>query len=216
MKTLDMHSHFFPREWEDLGKRFGTPDWPWMRHMDGEGASTQITRLTEAPSDVEWAPDGKTLAFGMLVRGTDNWRINMPAAPRGAKWTEPPRVVTKVKYRADRQGFLEDGLRQIFTVPADGGTPHQVTTGDWPANGTTWMPDGRSFVFTSLRTADAEYSWRESEIYRADLATGEITVLTRRKGPDNNPVPSPDGKLIAYTGYDSTDATWKDAITVQL
>jgi aminocarboxymuconate-semialdehyde decarboxylase len=36
MNAIDMHSHFFPREWEDLGKRFGTPDWPWMKHL-GEG-----------------------------------------------------------------------------------------------------------------------------------------------------------------------------------
>ena len=184
----------------------------WVRYIDAEGATTQITRLMEAPSDVEWAPDGKTLAFGMLVRGTDMWPINMPTAPRGAKWTEAPRVVTKVKYRADRQGFLEDGLRQLFTVPADGGTPRQVTSGDWATNGTTWMPDGRSFVFTSLRTKDSEYAWRESEIYRVDVASGDVKQLTHRKGPDNNPVPSPDGKMIAYTGYDSTDATWKDAI----
>ena len=183
----------------------------WVRYMDAEGATTQITRLTESPSDVEWSPDGKTLAFGMLVRQSDDWRIAMPTPPRGAKWTEPPRVVTKVKYRADRQGFLENGLRQLFTVPADGGTPRQITSGDWASNGTAWMPDGKALVFTSLRTPDAEWAWRESEIYKVDVASGTITQLTRHKGPDNNPVPSPDGKLIAYTGYDSTDATWQDA-----
>ena len=205
-------------KWSPDGQRIsfvapGEPGGPqiWTRYMDAEGAATQITRLTETPSDVEWSPDGKTIAFGMLVRGTDNWRIPMPAAPRGAKWTEPPRVVTKVRYRADRQGFLEDGLRQLFTVPADGGTPRQVTSGDWAANGTTWMPDGKSFVFTSLRVKDSEYAWRESDIYKVDVATGAVTPLTSRKGPDNNPVPSPDGRLIAYSGYDSTDATWKDA-----
>ncbi len=184
----------------------------WVRYMDAEGATTQITRLTESPSDIEWSPDGRTIAFGMLVRGTDPWRIAMPTPPRGAKWTEAPRVVTSVKYRADRQGFLEDGARQLFTVPADGGTPRQITTGRWPANGTTWMPDGKSLVFTSLRTADAEYAWRETEIYKVDVASGAISALTTRKGPDNNPTPSPDGARIAYTGYDSTDATWKDAI----
>ena len=184
----------------------------WVRYMDAEGATTQITRLTESPSDIEWSPDGRTIAFGMLVRGTDPWRIAMPTPPRGAKWTEAPRVVTSVKYRADRQGFLEDGARQLFTVPADGGTPRQITTGRWPANGTTWMPDGKSLVFTSLRTADAEYAWRETEIYKVDVASGTISALTTRKGPDNNPTPSPDGARIAYTGYDSTDATWKDAI----
>lgn len=183
----------------------------WVRYMDAEGATTQITRLMESPSDIEWSPDGKSLAFGMLVRQSDDWRIAMPAAPRGAKWTEPPRVVTKVRYRADRQGFLENGLRQLFTVPADGGTPRQVTSGDWAANGTTWMPDGKGMLFTSYRVPNAEYAWRESDIYRVDVASGAITTLTTRKGPDNNPVPSPDGRLIAYTGYDSTDATWQDA-----
>jgi dipeptidyl aminopeptidase/acylaminoacyl peptidase len=184
----------------------------WVRYMDAEGATTQITRLLESPDNIEWSPDGKSLAFGMLVRQSDDWKIAMPAAPKGAKWTEPPRVVTKVKYRADRQGFLENGVRQLFTVPADGGTPQQITTGEWASNGTAWMPDGKSLVFTSLRTRDAEYAWRESEIYKVDVASGAISALTRRTGPDNNPTPSPDGRFIAYTGYDSTDATWKDAI----
>ena len=31
-----MHSHFFPREWEDLDRRFGGGDWPWMKHL-GDG-----------------------------------------------------------------------------------------------------------------------------------------------------------------------------------
>jgi dipeptidyl aminopeptidase/acylaminoacyl peptidase len=183
----------------------------WVRYMDAEGATTQVTRLTEPPGDVEWSPDGKTLAFGMLVRGGDPWRIAMPAPPRGAKWVEPPRVVTAVKYRADRQGFLEEGVRQLFVVPADGGTPRQVTTGAWNANGGAWTPDGKALLFTSNRVADAEYAWRQSDIYRVEVATGAIAQLTRRNGPDNGPVPSPDGRLIAYTGYDSTDATWQDA-----
>ncbi|HLY53647.1 MAG TPA: amidohydrolase family protein [Steroidobacteraceae bacterium] len=32
MGTIDIHSHFLPRTWPDLAARFGTPDWPWMRH----------------------------------------------------------------------------------------------------------------------------------------------------------------------------------------
>ena len=44
----------------------------WVRYMDAEGSTTQITRLTESPSEVEWSPDGKSLAFGMLVRQSDD------------------------------------------------------------------------------------------------------------------------------------------------
>lgn len=36
MTTVDMHSHFLPESWPDLAQRFGTPNWPWMRHA-GEG-----------------------------------------------------------------------------------------------------------------------------------------------------------------------------------
>jgi aminocarboxymuconate-semialdehyde decarboxylase len=29
---IDIHSHFLPHSWPDFAARFGTPDWPWMRH----------------------------------------------------------------------------------------------------------------------------------------------------------------------------------------
>jgi hypothetical protein len=32
MTTVDMHTHFVSESWPDLADRFGTPDWPWMRH----------------------------------------------------------------------------------------------------------------------------------------------------------------------------------------
>ena len=184
----------------------------WVRFMDGDAAPTQITRLTESPSDVQWSPDGKTLAFRMLVmQKDDGMRIAMPTAPKGAKWVEPPRIVTKLQYRRDRQGFVDDGFRQLFVVPADGGTPRQVTTGSWESGAPEWTPDGKSLVFSSLRTENSEYAWRESEIYSVDVASGQVRQLTNRKGPDNNPTISPSGKLIAYTGYDSTNATYQDS-----
>ncbi|MDX1500302.1 MAG: amidohydrolase family protein [Woeseiaceae bacterium] len=30
--VIDIHAHFLPESWPDLAERFGTPDWPWMRH----------------------------------------------------------------------------------------------------------------------------------------------------------------------------------------
>ena len=38
MQTIDIHSHFFPESWPDFAARFGTPDWPWLKHFgNGEG-----------------------------------------------------------------------------------------------------------------------------------------------------------------------------------
>ena len=34
MNIIDIHNHFFPREWPDLAKRYGTPDWPRIKHAE--------------------------------------------------------------------------------------------------------------------------------------------------------------------------------------
>ena len=72
-----------------------------------------------------------------------------------------------------------------------------------------WAPDGKELLFSALRTGD-ELAWRESEIYSVDMASGATRQLTTRRGPDNNPLPSPDGKLIAYVGDDYHEDTYRD------
>jgi aminocarboxymuconate-semialdehyde decarboxylase len=39
VSVIDIHAHFLPERWPDLAERFGTPDWPWMRH-DEPGRAT--------------------------------------------------------------------------------------------------------------------------------------------------------------------------------
>ncbi|GAB3113639.1 amidohydrolase [Aestuariicella hydrocarbonica] len=34
MTVVDMHTHFVPERWPDLAERFGTPDWPWLKHTE--------------------------------------------------------------------------------------------------------------------------------------------------------------------------------------
>ncbi|MEE9133338.1 MAG: S9 family peptidase [Gemmatimonadota bacterium] len=186
----------------------------FVRWMDAEGAITQITRVAETPSSVRWSPDGKRIAFTMLVPSRDKWTVKLPGRPEGAKWTEGPRIIDRLNYRRDRVGFLKDGYRQVFVVPTDGGTPRQLTNGDynhgggWAGGGIDWTPDGRAIVFSGLREEDADYIWRESEVYEVSVSDGTIKKLTDRRGPDGGPIVSPNGKLIAYTGYDFSDDTY--------
>ena len=39
----------------------------YVRYMDAEGATSQVTRVSEPISDLSWSPDGKTLGFSMFV-----------------------------------------------------------------------------------------------------------------------------------------------------
>jgi dipeptidyl aminopeptidase/acylaminoacyl peptidase len=183
----------------------------FVRYMDAEGATSQVTRVEKAPGTVTWSPDGTRIGFTMNVEAKTVWSIKMPRAPEGARWVETPRIVERLDYRQDGTGFDDDAYRHVFVVPATGGTPRQLTDGNWNHNGVEWTPDGKQILFGSLRMENAEYEWRESEIYSVNVETGAITQLTKRKGPDGNPQVSPDGKRVAYTGNDWSKNTWQDS-----
>ncbi|MFL5542193.1 MAG: S9 family peptidase [Longimicrobiaceae bacterium] len=191
----------------------------WVRWMDAEGAATQVTRVDRTPGNVDWSPDGKSLAFTMFVPKSTSWSIPMPTAPEGARWTAAPRVVERLHYRQDRQGFTEPGFVHLFVVPAEGGTPRQLTRGDWNVGyrfdmlsggvGWSFTPDSRTIVVEGLNAPDADLRYRDSELYAVDVATGAIRTLTTSRGSWHQPVVSPDGRWIAFTGYPATPHTYQ-------
>lgn len=198
--------------WSPDGKRIayiarGEPSGSqiFVRWMDAEGATTQISHLTEAPASLEWSPDGTSIAFTMNVPTHDAWRIAMPAPPKGAKWVDAPKVVSRLNYRSDRIGYVDESYRHLFVIPADGGTPRQITTGDWNHSAGSFSADGQWLVFSSLRTPDADGAFRRSFIYAANVTTGEIRQLNKQAGTSSTPRFSPDGKLISYMHADSVD-----------
>ena len=117
----------------------------------------------------------------------------------------------RLRYRQDRVGYIDEGWQHLFVVPAEGGTAKQITTGNYNHTNVEWVPDGTKLVFSGLRLEDAEHHFRESEIYAIDIASGAVTQLTHRQGPDQQPKVSPDGTRIAYTGYDWTRDSWIDS-----
>src|SRR5438128_3237539 len=189
----------------------------FVRWMEAEGASSQVTRLTETPTDAKWAPDGKAIAFVMLAPDSTPWSISLPKPPEGAKWTPAPRVVDDLHYRQDKVGFMPQGFTHLFLVPADGGTARALTSGRWNVGarfdglafgtGYDWTPDGRTIVFDGLRDSTWDRQYQVSRVYAVDVASGAIRALVSRPGNWANPAVSPDGKSVAFTGYDSTEHT---------
>jgi len=173
--------------------------------------TTPVTHVAETPSNLHWSPNGTQLAFQMQVPEKDGFPITMPKAPKGAKWAEEPKVITRLAYRRDQQGYRPAGYRHLFVVDPTGGTPRQVTDGDFDHGDPQWTADGKELVFAGQRTADADWLTEESEIYAVDVASGAVRQLTDNKGPDSSPMPSPDGSSIAFTSRSKDTDTYSIA-----
>ena len=191
----------------------------FVRFMDAEGSVTQVTRFEHAPRSISWSPDGEQIAFVSRVPLKDKWSVKLPGRPKGAKWTEDPTIIDTLHYRQDRVGYTNTGYDHIFVVPATGGTPRQLTDGDWnvgqrvlgviaTAPRLSWSPDGSKIAFDGPGKPVENPHWFESHINLVTVATKEVTQLTSGHGTYGDPVFSPNGRQIAFSGYPEHDRSY--------
>ena len=211
--TTGKYSEDTPR-WSPDGKRIayvsnrsGSAQ-VYVRWMDN-GITVQVTNVTNPPSAVAWSPDGTQLAFLKLVPRPPLVVGEPIEAPAGAIWAAPPKYTDKLVFRYDGVGDLPSGFVHAFVVPSDGGTERQISSGDVQDGGLiygggtlTWAADGAEIVLPARRGERPEWNARETDLFAFSVKDGTIRQLTNRFGPDESPVVSPDGRLIAFVGYD--------------
>ncbi|MEE4153251.1 MAG: S9 family peptidase [Erythrobacter sp.] len=110
---------------------------------------------------------------------------------------------------------LEDGVVSGEGVPLDGVDPASGLTGNTPTmpfggnEDVAWAPDSSGVFFVARETGRDEPTSTDLDIYFSDLAGGPPQILTGANAAhDSTPVPSPDGRRLAYLamerpGYES-------------
>ena len=173
------------------------------------GQIARLTQLDRSPGGIAWSPDGLQIAFTMLV--PEAWPVfaAMPRKPAGAEWADPPIVETRVRHEADGSGVIEPGFQRIFVIPADGGSPRQITSGDFQHGVPVWAADGSSILFSANRRPGWEWELDQSDVYRVSLNDGVTVPLTSREGPDSEQVVSPDGSRVAFTSFEDRVRTYQ-------
>ena len=177
----------------------GKPDLR-IRYMDS-GQDVSLGQFFEAPGNAIWSPDGKTIAFTQFVSSKPPSFATPIAQPAGAEWSAPVRVFDDMTFRFDGAGYLREGATHVFTVSAEGGSPRQITSGEADMGSPSWLGNDTLLVVGNL-AEDREMDPIESEIYAVSLDDLSVTALTDRDGPDGSPTVSPDGRKVAYLGYD--------------
>ncbi len=135
------------------------------------------TLLAQAPTS--WTPE-----FSMQFKTVSG----VAPSPDGSKvvWTQSQSVM---------DAEHSETLTHIFLANADGSHRLQLTRGEKSATSPSFSPDGKSVYFMSARSG-------KNNVYRIAIAGGEAEMLTDFKGRLGAYQVSPDGKLVAFTGYE--------------
>lgn len=178
--------------------------------LESEGEPWQLTDSVTDVGGFVWSRDGSRIAF------TGN-----PPKPGEEKpdYKAPKQVVfttERLNVRNDgTPGWRAEDIGQIFTVavPADRSKvkPFQVTRDAFDHNDLQWSADGTRLYFaTNDKGDEQDYVRWDSEILSvpADGSAAPVRV-TDRRGGDDSPRLSPDGRMMAWIGDDVDPAALK-------
>lgn len=176
------------------------------------GALAKISNLTQNPSNLQWSPNGRQLLFSQFVPSKAAAPVSLPGKPEGANWAEPAKYIDDVYYRADGGGYTKSGFRHLFSIDANGGNARQLTSGDFDHSGPiSFADEGNTLYFSANRHPNFRLKPTNSEIYQLTLKDLQISAVTDRVGPDSQPQVSPNGRYLAYTGYDDKRTNYENS-----
>ena len=170
---------------------------------------SSISQLKQTPKNIQWSPDGNYIGFTMFVEDDVLRLVSEPEKPENATWAPAARITDRLKHEADGSGYMEKGFNHLFIISAEGGTPVRVSSKRYNHQGFDWSKDSKKMIFTSNYSENWEYDYRNSEIYSIAIDGSSFEQLTDRNGPDRGAAVSPDGRTIAYTGYDDKVQTYQ-------
>jgi len=148
--------------------------------------------LSKAGNMLAWSPAGNEIAFAGTLE---------PEPP-----VSDPVVITRILYKG-RTALADNRRTHIHVVPATGGEPHMLTTGNTDEHSLDWGGDGHQIIFLSNHgpNPDARLNY---DIFAVNAKSGAVRQITNTPGVEMEPRISPDGRVIAYL------ATRRDLTTI--
>jgi dipeptidyl aminopeptidase/acylaminoacyl peptidase len=150
------------------------------------GEAVQLTSVETGVSTLSWSPDGRRIAF------TAGDPESKSRKDRKEKYGEYEVIQSDYTFT---HLWLVDAPNEVKDKRPE---PLRLTEGSsMSVNGFSWAPDSARIAFSAVKDPDLGSS-ATADIYVMTVSDKGIKRIIDTKGPDGNPVWSPDGRRIAY------------------
>jgi len=162
----------------------------WLMPADG-GEGHPLTDAQQSVIEYAWSPDGTRIALvSEISEAPDDG--DSGEGPR-------PRIVRRIRYRAEGVGWRGDSRRQLFVTDVASGRIAQLTEGDYDHSTPMWSPDGTRIAFISARSPDRDVCAR-NEVYALHADGGVPELRSEGLFMVGGIAWSPDGTQLAVVG----------------
>ena len=171
-----------------------------------EGELRQLTDGASRDLDVQYSPDGKSIAFISDQSGREEIHvIAADGAGTAKKVTDLDTLKTSFVWAPDSKSIaFTTSDRKLCTIGADGKNLKDLAACRYgPIGSPTWSPDGKLIAYSKTDVS------RSSDIYLIPSSGGEEKKITFDSASDGNPRFSADGTKVYFVrreGDMSSDA----------
>ncbi|HXN92318.1 MAG TPA: prolyl oligopeptidase family serine peptidase [Candidatus Sulfotelmatobacter sp.] len=151
--------------------KVGAADQLFVTDLVAGGPAQQLSQVPDGVSSPAWSPDGSRIAFLATVLADPDVVVDDPRPPEGREQLRRApvvRVVRRLDYKHDGQGYVDGRYHHLFSARADGSEVKQLTHGAWDVHEFDWSPDGQRIVFSGNAEPGADLM-RELNLYVVDL-----------------------------------------------
>jgi len=178
----------------------------WMIPAHG-GEARQVTQLGEgAITGFDWAPDSQQLVFSYRPKHED-WTREAAEKRKETGKSNPVRIITKLPFRAEGFGFLDE-RQNLWICNVETGKTTQLTNGEHNEFDPVWSPDGKSIAFFANLSEDPSATPYKIDLWIISNEGGEPKKIHTPLGYKGGLAFSPSGGHLSYTGIETSEDPW--------